>query len=193
MAAAAWELNLDWVTPQLAVGGRYPMEAAAHLARTLGIRHVVDVRVEDCDDEQVLRTHGITLLHLPTQDVHALQRTMLHDGVRWVRARLEEGHRVLIHCEHGIGRSALLALCVLVDAGHAPLEALALAKRQRGKVSPSPAQLSAFIAFCEEWHAAQRPAWSPPTFDALAWIAYSHLRKPDAGPDAPLPLGTGTV
>jgi hypothetical protein len=102
------------------------------------------------DDEQLLRRHGITLLHLPTQDVHALQRTMLHEGVRWVRPRL--------------------------DAGHAPLDALALAKRQRSKVSPSPAQLAAFLVFREEWHAAHRPSWSPPTVEALAWIACSHLR-----------------
>jgi predicted protein tyrosine phosphatase len=181
-------LNLSWITPQLAVGGRYPMEAATHLARALGVRHVVDVRVEDCDDERVLREHGITLLHLPTQDMRALQRRMIHDGVAWVRARLAEGHRVLIHCEHGIGRSALLALCVLVDAGHGPLGALALAKRQRAVVSPSPEQLEAFRAFCADWREAHAPAWQVPTFDELAWIAYSHLREPGlAQNEAPEP------
>jgi predicted protein tyrosine phosphatase len=181
-------LNLSWITPGLAVGGRYPMEAAAHLARTLGVSQVVDVRVEDCDDEQVLRAHGITLLHLPTQDMRAVQAAMLRDGVAWVRARLAEGHRVLIHCEHGIGRSALLALCVLVDAGYGPLAALSLAKRRRAVVSPSPEQLEAYRAFCAEWSAAHAPAWQVPSFEELAWIAYSHLRT--AGPaqnEAPEP------
>ena len=177
MGVATAELNFSWLTPQLAVGGRYPMEAAAYLARSLGVRHVVDVRVEDCDDEQVLRTHGITLLHLPTQDMRALQAAMIRDGVAWVRARLAEGHRVLIHCEHGIGRSALLALCVLVDAGHGPLGALALAKRRRAVVSPSPEQLEAFRAFCADWRAAHAPAWQVPSAEELAWIAYSHLRE----------------
>jgi len=171
-------LNLDWITPRLMVGGRFPMESAAHLAESLGVRHVVDVRLEACDDEAVLRRNGITLLHLPTVDRCAISQPMLREGVRWVVEELESGHKVLIHCEHGIGRSALLALCVLVDRGMAPLEALALAKRQRGKVSPSPEQLSAFTMFCEHWKQQHGVAWAIPSFEQMAEIAYSHLREP---------------
>ncbi|ATB33806.1 protein-tyrosine phosphatase family protein [Melittangium boletus] len=170
------EMNLDWVTPELMVGGRFPMEAAAHLAQRLGIRCVVDVRVECRDDEEVLRAHGITLLHLPTVDRCAISLPMIRDGVAWVGERLARGDKVFIHCEHGIGRSALLALCVLVSRGYAPREALALAKRQRPKVSPSPEQLEAFLAFAREWKQAHAAAWAVPVFDELAAIAYSHLR-----------------
>ncbi|GEL74355.1 hypothetical protein MVI01_61390 [Myxococcus virescens] len=172
-----WALNLDAVTPSLAVGGRYPMEAAAYLAGPLGIRSVVDVRVEDCDDERVLRQHGITLLHLPTQDMQAIRLPMIHDGVAWVRARLARREKVLIHCEHGIGRSALLALCVLVEGGLPPLEALSLAKDRRNLVSPSPEQLTAFIAYTQALRASREVPWEVPGFDALAAIAYRHLRQ----------------
>ncbi|WP_426749638.1 protein-tyrosine phosphatase family protein [Myxococcus sp. Y35] len=172
-----WELNLDAMTPALCVGGRYPMEAAAYLAGHLGIRSVVDVRVEDCDDERVLRRHGITLLHLPTQDTCAIRLPMLLDGVAWVRSRLQRQEKVLIHCEHGIGRSALLALCVLVEDGLAPLEALSLAKRRRRRVSPSPEQLTAFIAYTRALRDSRDVPWEVPAFDALADIAYSHLRQ----------------
>jgi hypothetical protein len=177
------EMNLDWVTPELVVGGRFPMEAAAQLSQRLGIRYVVDVRVECCDDERVLREHGITLLHLPTEDLRAISQAMIRDGVAWVRERLERGAKVFIHCEHGIGRSALLALCVLVSRGLSPLEALTLAKRRRPKVSPSPEQLEAFMAFAEEWRQAQGASWTVPVFDELAAIAYSHLR-PSSPPPA---------
>ncbi|RKH39284.1 protein phosphatase [Corallococcus interemptor] len=170
------ELNLDWVTPLLAVGGSYPMEAAAHLAQKLGVRHVVDVRVECQDDEHVLREHGITFLHLPTVDMRAIQLRMIHDGVAWVRERLEREQKVLIHCEHGIGRSALLALCVLVDQGLEPLEALDLAKTRRPRVSPSPEQLKAFIAYTQDVRDRQSVAWPVPTLEALGTIAYRHLR-----------------
>lgn len=175
------EMNLDWVTPALCVGGSYPMEAAAHLAQRLGIRHVVDVRVERCDDEAVLHTHGITLLHLPTVDMSAISQKKLRDGVAWVRERLARGDKVFIHCEYGIGRSALLALCVLVAEGFAPLDALALAKRQRPKLSPSPEQLTAFLVFASGWKHAHAAPWSLPVLEELAAIAYSHLRK---GPSA---------
>jgi protein-tyrosine phosphatase len=181
MEQHSWRLNLDWVTPQLAVGGRFPIEAAEHLARSLSIRHIVDVRREACDDEHVLRSHGISLLHLPTEDLCAISRHMLDAGVQWVRHQLTQGHKVYIHCEHGIGRSALLALCVMVETGHAPLEALAQAKRARQRVSPSPEQLETFIAWVEERRVARSLPWRTPTFDELADIAYSHLR-PSSSP-----------
>lgn len=168
-------LNLSWITAELAVGGRYPMEAAACLARELGIRRVVDVRVEMVDDEDVLGAHGIELLHLPTLDRCAVSLPMLHDGVAWVNAQLSAGHKVYVHCEHGIGRSALLACCVLVSRGLPPLDALELAKTRRPQVSPSPEQLQAFLAWLAEWSAARAVAWTQPSLEELMRIAYRHL------------------
>lgn len=164
-----WTPNLDWITPALAVGGSFPAERAAHLARELAIGAVVDLRAEACDDEAVLRRHGLVLLHLPTLDHHAVSPAMLADGVEFSRAQLEAGRKLLIHCEHGIGRSALLALCVLVDAGTAPLEALELAKSRRALVSPSPAQYEAWRAWLEA------RGLKPPGFEAFARVAYRHL------------------
>src|SRR5512138_4003069 len=151
------------------------MEAAARLAREHGISRVVDVRVEACDDEAVLRTHGITLLHLPTEDTRAISQERIRHGVAFVSEGLDRGEGVLVHCQHGIGRSALLALCVLVARGEAPLEALALAKHARRKVSPSPEQLAAFAAFCREWRGQRGAGWDVPGLEAMAAIAYSHL------------------
>ncbi|WP_224367969.1 protein-tyrosine phosphatase family protein [Hyalangium versicolor] len=180
MGGSQWEqeLNFDWLTPQMAVGGRFPIEAAEHLVSQLGIRYVVDLRVEDCDDEHLLREHGITLLHLPTHDLRAVSLPMLRDGVQWVTKHLSRGHKVYIHCAHGVGRSAMLALCVLVAQGDSPLEALTRAKRARWQVSPSPEQLEAFLTWAEDWRAKYRLSWELPTFNALAEIAYSHLRRP---------------
>jgi predicted protein tyrosine phosphatase len=172
------ELNLSWITPSLAVGGRYPIEAAAHLARELGIRRIVDVRVEDKDDEAVLRAHDVLLLHLPTEDGRAIAQGLIWDGVRWVNEQLDIGARVYIHCEHGVGRSALLALCVLVSRGHEPLGALELTKGARAAVSPSPEQLQAFLDWCAGWREQAVAAWRLPTLEQLMIIAYRHLHQP---------------
>jgi hypothetical protein len=168
-------LDLDWVTPQLAMGGKFPMDEAVHLAQELGVSRVVDVRSECCDDELVLRRHGITLLHLPTQDRCAVSQEMLDEGVDWVAAQLTAGRKVLIHCEFGIGRSALLALCTLFALGRAPLDALRAAKAARWKVSPSPEQLEGFREFVA------RRGTEPPPLQALFDIAYAHLRQGEAG------------
>ncbi len=162
-------MDLSWVTPQLAVGGRFGMEEAAELARELGIERVVDLRRECCDDEEVLRSHGVVLLKLPTDDGCAVSQDMLDEGVAWVDAQLAAGRRVFVHCEHGIGRSALLGLCVLVSRGLPPLDALALLKRARRQASPGPEQLEAF----RTWVFRRAPGFPVPPLQDLGRIAWA--------------------
>jgi predicted protein tyrosine phosphatase len=178
-------LNLDWILPALAVGGRLPVGTAAHLAGALAVRAVIDVRVEECDDERAYRAAGIDFLHLPTVDCCAISQPMLDQGVAWASARLARGDRVVIHCEHGVGRSALLALCVLVDRGAAPLDALERAKTARPRVSPSPEQLAAFAEWVRRFCERTRAPLEIPTIEALGRIAWRHLF---AGQE-----GTGTL
>jgi predicted protein tyrosine phosphatase len=165
------ELNLSWIDRALAVGGRFPMDAAAHLAQRLGITRVVDLRSECCDDAEVLRRHGIVLLALPTNDMCAVSQGMLDDGARWVCEQLDSGRRVYIHCEHGIGRSVLLALCVLAARGRDPLEALELVKGARWQASPSRDQLEAFREFVR-----RRTDHPVPSLEALCAISWRHLQ-----------------
>jgi protein-tyrosine phosphatase len=94
---------------------------------------------------------------------------MLADGVAFARDRLDAGEKVLIHCEHGIGRSALLALCVLVDGGMEPMEAVRLAKDRRERFSPNLAQYAAWDAWL------RGRGLEPPPFDDFAAVAYRHL------------------
>ena len=169
-------LNFDWIDDRLAVGGSFPMEAAELLARREGIRAVVDLRLESCDDEAILRDNGLELLHLPTEDCCAIAPRMIDDGVAWVRGRLDAGTRVLIHCEHGIGRSALLALCTLVAGGAEPLDAMNRLKTARPVASPAAEQLEAFRSWVGRWRQRTGAQCEVPSFDALAWVAYAHLR-----------------
>ncbi|EYF03197.1 protein-tyrosine phosphatase family protein [Chondromyces apiculatus] len=165
------ELNLSWITSELAVGGSFPESLAEALAREHGVRAVVDLRAEERDDEALLVQHGMTFLHLPTADHGAIGLPMLEDGVGFVNRHLDRGEKVLIHCAWGIGRSATLALCVLVSRGMAPLAALELAKSRRSHVSPSPAQFACWSA----WMRANGHGEAVPHFDAFKAIAYRHL------------------
>jgi hypothetical protein len=168
-------LDIDWLTDSLAIGGRFPADATAELAGAHGVGCVVDLRAEACDDEIVLRRHGLSFLYLPTADTRALTPAVLRGAVAWVSRALNSGARVLIHCEYGIGRSPLLALCVLVDRGLDPLAAMNLIKDTRAVTSPSPEQLQAFLEFLRHRQASDGARWSIPSFEALAAIAYRHL------------------
>lgn len=167
--------DINWVHPQLAISGRHGALAVAWLAEQAGVSRVIDLRSEECDDAELLAAHGIELLSLPTPDTYAVSAEMLWRGVRWACELIEDGGRVLVHCEHGIGRSALLVCCILISLGHAPLEALRLAKQVRRKVSPSPVQLEALIAWSLEWHACQSTICPPTTWKELAGIAYEQV------------------
>ena len=168
-------MNLTWITPLLAVGGRLSDAEALRLAADEGVGAVVDLRSEAVDERAALHAQGIAFLHLPTDDHAAITPAMLDEGVEFVEAQRAAGRRVLIHCEHGIGRSATLALAALVAGGMAPLDALNLAKDRRDRVSPSPAQYGCW----RDWLLARRTrtgdGWEVPDFDLFASVAYRHL------------------
>ena len=160
-------LDLDWVAPGLAVGGAFALGDIPALAE-MGVAAVIDLRSEGCDDARALATRAIAFLHLPTPDHYALAEADMEAGVAFARA-LGPARPLLVHCREGIGRSVTLALCILVDRGAAPLEAMERLKARRAYASPSPAQFDAFA----EW--IRRRGTAPPSFEALAAIAYRHL------------------
>jgi protein-tyrosine phosphatase len=161
--------NFHWLTKDVAIGGRFPPELVRELVQAHGIGAVIDLRAEDCDDEEALRAAGIELLHLPTPDMEPARPEQLDVGVAFVRQHAECGEKVLIHCQHGIGRSALLALCYLVDQGFEPLEAIAVAKDCREEVSPSRSQYDGWAT----WLAAR--GLQAPDYHTFGCIAYRHL------------------
>lgn len=168
-------LDLSWITDTLAIGGSFPPAQTAALACDHGVAAVVDLRGEARDDAQLLAKHHIAFLHLPTIDHAPVSPAKLRAGVAFVTAHVSAGRRVLVHCAYGIGRSALLALCVLVEHGYAPLDALELAKQRRRCVSPSPSQYAGWAAWLADHRRERRAAWSIPTFDEFQAIAYRHL------------------
>jgi hypothetical protein len=170
-ASGKWRPDFHWLTEHVAVGGCFPIERAGDLARDHGVRAVIDLRSEYCDDVTALRSAGIDFLHLPTPDLEPATTDMLERGVAFACEHIDRGDRVLIHCQHGIGRSALLALCVLVDQGWEPLEALTHAKNQRERVSPSRSQYDGWA----EWLRARGIA--VPDYHTFGCIAYRHLAK----------------
>lgn len=146
-------LNMSWITKNLAVGGRIRPEDIAAVART-GITHVVDTRSEHRDDIQAMAKEHIELLHLPTRDTQPLSVEQMMDGAQWVSERMKQGGRVLIHCEHGVGRSALLACAVLVYDGMNARDALLLVQQRRWQAAPNHRQIERLREFEAALHSA---------------------------------------
>ncbi len=139
-------LNMSWVNDRLAVGGRIRPQDIPALAR-VGITSVIDTRSEYQDDAEALGQENIELLYLPTPDTYPLTIEQLKQGAEWANERLRHGGRVLIHCEHGVGRSVLLTCATLVDGGMTGSEALELVKRKRWQAAPNARQVARLREF----------------------------------------------
>jgi len=168
--------DLSWITETLAISGSFPPMHTHALTRDHGVSAVVDLRGESCDDTQLLEKHHIAFLHLPTIDFAAVSPATLRRGVAFVTEQLSSGRRVLMHCACGIGRSAVLGLAVLVEQGHAPIDALALAKQRRPCVSPSRAQYEGWAAWLATYRTEHGATWPIPTFDEFQAIAHRRHR-----------------
>ncbi len=134
------KLNMSWITTHLAVGGRIHPEDIKALA-SVGVTHVVDTRSEYSDDAEALAKEHIEFLHLPTPDTRPLTIEQMLKGSQWVQERMQQGGRVLIHCEHGVGRSALLTCAVLVYNGMHAYDALHLVQEKRWQAAPNHRQV----------------------------------------------------
>ena len=148
-------LNLSWVTDHLAVGGRVRPEDIRAL-RLLGVTHVIDTRSEYSDDEAALSNEHIELLYLPTPDTYPLTVEQLMQGAKWASEKIREGGHVLIHCEHGVGRSVLLTCAVLVDNGMSARDALELVKQKRWQAAPNQRQVARLREFEKEYLSSPR-------------------------------------
>jgi len=128
------------VTDQLWVGGDlcdYDDELAGTQLRELvehGLTHILDVREEWSDEEQVAREqpqlrylwHGIPDLG---QEVDPEWFDVVADFA--LEALAEPGNVVLAHCHAGINRGPSAGFAILLALGHEPIEALEMIRRER--------------------------------------------------------------
>lgn len=139
-------LNLDRVESWLFVGGAVRPVDYPRL-QALGITAVVDLRAERQDDAERLRALGIEYLNLPAPDHFAPRQAQLAEGARWMQERVEAGGSVYVHCQHGVGRAPLQALCLLVARGESPDAAYRKLRAARWQATLNDRQLAALAEF----------------------------------------------
>lgn len=151
-------LDCGQVTPQIAVGSALARRPVPQL-RARGFTAVVDCREEACDDAQLLADADIRFMHLPIRDQHAPSIELLAQGVEWVADHIGRVDRaqVLVHCQEGIGRSALVVACVLIGQGYSAARALDMVRTARPQVALTARQLQILVKFEAAWVAGATP------------------------------------
>src|SRR5207244_2705676 len=122
---------------------RWASTGVVRISYRLWTRIAVRIFPENSQSERIAHA-----LHIPLPDKL---------NMSWVTDHLAVGGRVLIHCEHGVGRSVLLTCAVLVYEGMHAHDALQLIQRKRWQAAPNHRQISRLKEF-ESALAARRSA-----------------------------------
>ncbi|APZ53795.1 dual specificity protein phosphatase family protein [Salipiger abyssi] len=93
---------------------------------------------------QHVQEHGARWAHLPIADFGTPDEPLLEhwpELSRFARRALSGGGRVLVHCRGGCGRSGMVALRLMIEAGEAGDEALARLRAVRPCAVETSAQM----------------------------------------------------
>lgn len=154
--------NLHFVTPRLAIGGdisAYDDELAAlQFAEicSLGITHIVDVRLEWTDAEAFASSAPhVRYLHHGMDDLgQAVPFAWFEHAVGWIEQAWAQDPDavVLTHCHMGINRGPSLGFAVLLAEGWDPVDAIATIRTARPHANVW------YAADALEWHLARTGA-----------------------------------
>jgi predicted protein tyrosine phosphatase len=148
-----------WIAGTRVAIGALPTPATLVGLPDAGVTHIVNCRAthqtwlsQDLAAERAL-LGAPNVVHAPMWDVHLPQPPR-----RWSRAALfaadvltrDPSARVLVHCQHGRHRSAMVAYAVLRLLGHAPQAAAALIREHHPDARPLPR----YTRSVERWLAA---------------------------------------
>lgn len=129
------------------LGGQPRQTGLAKLARH-GVTGVINMRSEYhyTLHKDLSKIH---LLLLPTDDNEAPTLEHLHEGVDFIKERVQEGGKVYIHCWEGLGRSATMAAAYFISQGNSIDEAWEYIKRRRSFVRPTLVQIERLEEFSD--------------------------------------------
>lgn len=141
-------LRYSRVTEQLYVGPQFNWRGKRRL-EAAGITAVVNLRTEFDD-----AAHGLAFpryCYLPTVDDDSPSSAHFQQGVEFIRAVVEEGGKVYVHCKAGIGRAPTLAAAYLVASGYSLDEALTLIRQARPFIAMTPSQWQALRSYAGQF------------------------------------------
>ena len=134
-----WErlpiMDMDWVTPRIAVGGGIWHEQNMIEVVRAGVTHIIDMQIE-FDDTKLAEPYGIVTLWNPVDDdFQPKSSAVLRRGVDFaMRALQDPSARILIHCAAGIHRAPMMTLAVLCAQGWNIEQAMSTIRRSRSIV-----------------------------------------------------------
>ncbi len=162
------QLDYDWVTDRLAVGGAIWTRRNMEVLGRDGITHVVDMQTE-FDDSLIADGTGIQVLWNPCDDDFEEKPPHLFErGVQFAEAALGDPRgRVYFHCAAGVHRGPMMLLACLAAGGMQMLEAMELIRQARPQADFPDVYRRSVLRFLDTLRAAteKQPARRKPRFN----------------------------
>lgn len=127
------------------------MPTSDEIAELSKIFDAVIVLVKDYELEyniNLWRKFNVEYIHLPVPDFHAPQILELYHIVKWIKEKISQGKKVLIHCYGGLGRSGTVAAAYLMYSRNmAPWNAISYVRRKKSRSIESLRQINLLEIF----------------------------------------------
>ncbi|HEY8291525.1 MAG TPA: dual specificity protein phosphatase family protein, partial [Thermomicrobiales bacterium] len=111
-----------------------------------GIDALLSLTETPLDRDRLVR-HGLDVLHLPVDDLHAPTPAQLHYALAFIDRQQALGHAVAVHCLMGQGRTGTVLAAHRIRAGSAPDTAIAELRALSPGAIGSPEQEAALASF----------------------------------------------
>ncbi len=133
-------------------GGDWLDEELAEWKRA-GVNEVVSLLTSDEEEDLKLSGeadktmhHGMEFTSLPIQDRRIPEsETRLEEILAKMNRQLSSGKNLLVHCRQGVGRTGLVAACLLIKNGMSPGAAVEAVSAARGIPIPETQEQRDFI------------------------------------------------
>jgi len=138
----------DWLEDEIQSWRRSGVDVVVSL---LTPDEVADLNL--ADERGLCRANGIQFCSFPIPDRGVpSSREAFSDLVTKLAEQLADGKNIAVHCRQGIGRAALVAICLLVLSGIAPESAIQQVSAARGCPVPETTEQRRWIAdFAKSW------------------------------------------
>ena len=123
--------GFSWVTDDLAAMSRpVDLRRSLEFLKDQGIDVIITLTEYELNTP-LIEEFGFEYHHLPIADFTPPTQRQIDKFITIVRAACEAGHKTVVHCLAGRGRTGTLAACYLVNLGRAPQDALTELRRHR--------------------------------------------------------------
>ena len=109
--------EVTWITEQLAAGHAPLSYDDLETIKARDIDVIVNLCGEFCDLHEIQEDSGFAVYYLPIADECAPDMGEMEKALAWLEQKLAQGHKALVHCRFGVGRTGTFVSAFLMRTG----------------------------------------------------------------------------